>query len=96
MIELLGFIQLVVHMYQYVVIIAVILSWLIGFNVVNAYNPIVRTIWQGVNALTEPLLRPIRRRMPDLGGLDISPVILLLGCIGVADYLIPFLIRKFA
>ena len=54
-----------------------------AFNVVNPYNPFVRSVWQALNALTEPLLRPIRRWMPDLGGIDISPVVLILACVFV-------------
>jgi YggT family protein len=55
-----------------------VLSWLIAFNVVNPYNPTVRTIGEVLHRLTEPLLRPIRSVLPNLGGLDISPVILIL------------------
>ncbi len=80
MIRLLDFISYLITLYIYVIVFAVVLSWLISFNVINAYNPFVRTLWQAVNAVTEPLLRPIRRFMPDLGGLDISPMILLLAC----------------
>lgn len=83
MIRLLDFIQHLINLYWYVVLASVIMSWLIGFNVVNAYNPTVRTIWNALLALTEPLLRPIRRFigriLPDLRGLDISPIFLLLG-----------------
>ncbi|HEX4893552.1 MAG TPA: YggT family protein [Hyphomicrobiaceae bacterium] len=83
MIRLLDFVQLLINLYWYVVLASVIMSWLIGFNVVNAYNPTVRTIWNALLALTEPLLRPIRRFigriLPDLRGLDISPIFLLLG-----------------
>jgi YggT family protein len=61
-----------------VIIAAAILSWLVAFNVVNRYNEVVRSIWNLVTALTEPLLRPIRELVPNLGGIDISPVILLL------------------
>jgi YggT family protein len=57
-----------------------VMSWLIAFNVVNPYNQFVRAVWQGLNAMTEPLLRPIRRLMPDLGGIDVSPVVLILAC----------------
>ncbi|MGE3065750.1 MAG: YggT family protein [Hyphomicrobiaceae bacterium] len=89
MLELLGFISYLITLYTYVVIAGVILSWLIAFNVVNPYNPMVRTIWQGLNAVTEPLLRPIRRLMPDLGGIDISPVILLLACFFVQSVVLP-------
>ena len=80
MIELLSFIGYLLQLYVYILIAAAVLSWLIAFNVVNAYSPVVRSIWQALNALTEPLLRPIRRWMPDLGGIDISPVILILAC----------------
>jgi YggT family protein len=68
----------VLQIYTYVIIAAAILSWLVAFNVVNRYNDVVRAIWSLVTALTEPLLRPIREMVPNLGGIDISPVILLL------------------
>jgi YggT family protein len=61
-----------------VIIIVAIMSWLIAFNVINVYNDLVRSIWNGLNAVTEPLLRPIRNVLPNMGGIDISPVILLL------------------
>lgn len=96
MIGLLAFIAYVIHLYEYVVIAAVVLSWLIGFNVINTYNPFVRSLWQAITAVTEPLLKPIRRIMPDLGGLDLSPVILLLALlfvrwIVIGEWLIPAL-----
>jgi YggT family protein len=65
------------------------MSWLIAFNVVNPYNQFVRSIWQALNAVTEPLLRPIRRWMPDLGGIDISPVVLILLCAFVQTVVLP-------
>jgi YggT family protein len=75
---LLDVILLVLHLYSYVIIIVAIMSWLIAFNVINIYNDLVRSIWNGLNAVTEPLLRPIRSVLPSLGGIDISPIILLL------------------
>lgn len=69
---------IVLQLYVYVIIAAAILSWLVAFNVVNRYNDLVRSIWNLVTGLTEPLLRPIRGSIPNLGGIDISPVILLL------------------
>jgi len=75
---LLDVILLILHLYSYVIIIVAILSWLIAFNVINIYNDVVRSIWNALNAITEPVLRPIRRMLPTLGGIDISPVILLL------------------
>jgi YggT family protein len=77
---LLEFISYLITLYVYVVIASVILSWLMAFGVVNPYNPFVRAIWQFFNAVTEPLLRPIRNVMPNLGAIDISPLVLLLGC----------------
>ena len=71
-------ILLVLELYQWVIIIVAVMSWLIAFDVLNIRQNFVRTIWNALNALTEPLLRPIRNVMPNLGGLDISPVILLL------------------
>ena len=82
-IRVLEFIQYVIGLYWYVILASVIMSWLIGFNVVNAYNPTVRAIWNALQALTEPLLQPIRRLinriLPNLRGVDISPIFLLLG-----------------
>ncbi len=64
--------------YFYVILVMVIMSWLIGFNVINGANPYVRQISYALHRLTEPLLGPIRRFLPDLGGLDISPIVLIL------------------
>ena len=89
MLELLGFISSLITLYIYIIIAGAVMSWLIAFNVVNAYSPIVRSIWQALNALTEPFLRPIRRWMPDLGGIDISPVILILACAFVQSVVLP-------
>jgi YggT family protein len=89
MIELLRFISYLIDLYIYVIIAAVIFSWLIAFNVINAHNPFVRTLWQALNAVTEPLLRPIRRVMPDLGGLDLSPIVLLLVCYFIQAVVLP-------
>lgn len=69
---------LVLDLYIYVIIAAAVLSWLVAFNVVNRYNEVVRSIWNFVTALTEPLLRPIRNALPNFGGIDISPLVLLL------------------
>ena len=65
------------NLYFYVILASVIMSWLIGFNVINGANPYVRQISYALHRLTEPLLGPIRRFLPDLGGIDISPVILI-------------------
>ena len=69
---------LALDLYKLVIIVAAVMSWLIAFNVVNARNEVVRTIWNSLVALTEPALRPIRRFLPNTGGLDISPIVLFL------------------
>lgn len=71
-------VMLVLNIYTWILIGSAVLSWLIAFNVVNTRNQFVSTIWDMLYRVTEPVLRPIRERMPNLGGLDISPVILLL------------------
>ena len=68
----------IIDLYFWVVIASAVLSWLIAFNVANPRNPIVGTIWDTLVRLTEPALAPIRRFLPNLGGIDLSPVILLL------------------
>jgi YggT family protein len=82
---LIGFIAMVISLYIWVIIIGAILSWLIAFDVVNRRNRAVFTIADSLYRLTEPALRPIRKVLPDLGGLDISPVILILGLIFIRD-----------
>ncbi len=69
----------VLQLYQYLIIAGAILSWLIAFGVVNIRNDFVRSVWNLFLALTEPFLRPIRKFLPNTGGVDISPIILLLG-----------------
>ena len=96
LVYLLTFISYLIQLYVYVVIAGVILSWLMAFGVVNPYNPTVRAVWQAINAVTEPLLRPIRNALPNLGAIDISPIILLLGCFFVqgliGQVLIPLIV----
>lgn len=88
-VRLLLFISYLLSLYWWVIVAGVVLSWLMAFNVVNAYNPFVRSMWGALNAVTEPLLRPIRRILPDLGGIDLSPIVLLLGVHFVRSVIIP-------
>ena len=76
---ILDVILLALDLYTWIIIASAVLSWLIAFNVINIRNNVVRTIWNGIDQLTEPVLAPIRRRLPDMGGMDISPIVLLLG-----------------
>ena len=63
----------------FLVIAHVIMSWLLGFNVLNRHQPLVGAIWNGLNGILEPIYRPIRRVLPDMGGLDLSPLVVLVG-----------------
>ena len=68
----------VISIYIWLLIAQAVLSWLVAFGIVNRYNRVVATIGDFLWRVTEPLLRPIRRVLPDLGGIDISPVVLIL------------------
>jgi YggT family protein len=90
MLSLLGLINTIIQLYIYVLIANAILSWLLAFNVVNPRNQVVRTVGFGLYRLTEPLLRPIRQVLPSMGGLDLSPVVLILLLIFVQNLLFEY------
>lgn len=69
---------LALQIYVWILIASAVLSWLIAFNVINTRNQFVATIWDMLYRVTEPVLRPIRERLPNFGGIDISPIILFL------------------
>lgn len=95
MIELLGFISYLITLYTYVIIAGVVLSWLMAFGIVNPYNQTVRAIDRALSALTEPLLRPIRNILPSMGAVDLSPLVLLLGCFFVQSVVLPNIAKLF-
>ena len=95
MLELLGFISYLITLFVYIIIASAMMSWLIAFNVINPHNQFVRSIWQGLNAVTEPALRPIRRLLPDLGGIDISPLVLILICFFIQSVILPNIAKLF-
>ena len=74
----LDIVLLVLQIYIWLLIAAAVLSWLVAFNVVNTRNQVVAMLLDFLYRLTEPLLRPIRSMLPNLGGIDVSPVILIL------------------
>lgn len=77
MISILNLIDLILNIYTWIIIAVVVMSWLIGFNIINGHNNIVRQIRYALYRLTEPVLGPIRRILPDLGGIDLSPIVAL-------------------
>jgi len=80
-------IHTLITLYIWILIANAVLSWLIAFNVVNVHNNVVRAIGEALYRLTEPALRPIRSILPSLGGLDISPVILIILLMFVDQFL---------
>jgi YggT family protein len=77
-IALIDIVQFLLWILSIIIIVQAIMSWLIGFNVVNQRNQFVRAVWNALERITEPLYRPVRRIMPDFGGIDFSPLVLLL------------------
>ncbi len=84
-------ILLALQLYIYLLIAAAVLSWLIAFNVVNTRNQVVAAIGEFLYRITEPALRPIRSILPNLGGIDISPVILILLVILIENVIIYYI-----
>jgi YggT family protein len=95
MLELLQFISYLLTLYVYIVIAMAILSWLIAFNVVNTRNQIVHMIAELLYRLTEPALRPIRNLLPNMGGIDISPIILFLIILFIQSVILPNIAKLF-
>jgi YggT family protein len=91
---LLDVILILLDFYTYIIIAAVILSWLIAFNVINTRNQIVAMIADFLYRVTEPVFRPVRNFLPNLGGIDFSPLIVLLIVYVVrryiSDYVYPY------
>jgi YggT family protein len=75
---LFGIIDMILQILVWIIIMQVILSWLVAFNVINTSSNFVRTVLDGLDRLTAPLYRPIRKIMPDFGGIDFSPIVLIL------------------
>ena len=78
LIPLLTVIDVALSLYMWAVIISVVLSWLVAFNVINTYNQFVSMVMSSLGQIVEPALRRIRQVLPIFGGLDLSPIVLLL------------------
>ena len=95
MLELLSFISYLLQLYVYVLIASAVLSWLIAFNVVNMQNQFVASLVRLLWAITEPVLRPIRNFLPNLGGIDVSPIIVILIIFFIQSVILPNIARLF-
>lgn len=89
---LLNILQILLDVAWWVIIVQAIMSWLITFNVISPYtNDIVRSIWQALYTITEPVYRPIRRILPDFGQLDLSPMVVIVIMIIIQRAIMPAL-----
>ena len=75
---LLSTLSLILNLVWWVFLIMIVMSWLISFNVINTRNQFVANVWRVLNQITDPILRPIRRVIPAMGGLDLSPIIVFI------------------
>ena len=89
MVSLFQILLMILGVVRTVILIHLIMSWLLSFQVLNLRQPIVASLWDGLNRLLEPIYGPIRRFMPNMGGLDLSPLVALLGV-----YAIEIIIRN--
>ena len=89
--SILNIILLVLDIYIWLLIAAAVLSWLVAFNVVNTRNQVVAMVGDFLYRITEPVLRPIRNFLPNLGGLDVSPVVLILIIILIKDIIVRYI-----
>jgi YggT family protein len=94
MYSFISLISTIIQIYIYILIASAVLSWLIAFNVVNMRNQFIATIAEALWRLTEPALRPIRRVLPSFGGLDLSPVVLILLLIFVQNLLYEYFVPR--
>lgn len=94
-VDLLRFISSLLGIYVFVLIAAAVFSWLYAFGVVNARNQAVNMIGQFLYAVTEPVLRPIRRILPNMGGIDLSPVVVVIIIWFLQGVIIPNIARMF-
>lgn len=89
MITLLQIVQVLLNVLWWIIVIQAVLSWLIAFNVINTYNDFVRNALYALDRMTQPIYRPIRKILPDLGALDLSPMVVLLAIYIIQRVLLP-------
>ncbi|SFD02908.1 YggT family protein [Tropicimonas isoalkanivorans] len=94
MIAIIQFIDLLLSVAFFIMIVHIIMSWLLNFNVLNYNQPLVRGIWDGLNKLLEPIYGPVRRILPDTRPLDLAPLVVFIGIIAVRDIFLPALARS--
>lgn len=89
MVELYRLLALLLDVAFWIMLVFVIMSWLINFQVLNTRQPMVQQIWVGLNRLLQPIFDPIRRILPDTRPLDLSPLVVFVGIIALRDIILP-------
>lgn len=94
MCSILQIIQLLLNVAFFIMLVHIIMSWLINFQVLNLRQPLVHSIWDGLTRLLEPIYMPIRRMLPETGALDLAPLVVFIGIIICRDILIGNALRS--
>lgn len=95
MILFLNILEILLSVAWWIVVVQFVLSILIAFNVINTYNDFVRSLWEGLRTITEPLYRPIRRILPNTGQIDFSPMVFIILLMIIDRAVIPALYRMY-
>lgn len=94
MIAIFQTLQLILDVIFFIMVAHIIMSWLITFQVLNLRQPIVGQIWDGLNRLLEPAYAPLRRLLPNTGGLDLAPLVAFIIVIALRDFFLPEIFRS--
>ncbi|MFZ8993128.1 MAG: YggT family protein [Candidatus Puniceispirillaceae bacterium] len=94
MMAIYGPLRLILDIAFCIMIVHIIMSWLINFQVLNLHQPMVAQIWQGINRLLEPIYQPLRRVLPNTNPLDLAPLVAFVIIISLRDYILPELLLR--
>ena len=94
MMAIYGPLRLILDIAFFIMIVHIIMSWLINFQVLNLHQPMVAQIWQGINRLFEPFYQPLRRVLPNTNPLDLAPLVAFVIIISLRDYILPELLLR--
>ena len=94
MMAIYGPLRLILDIAFFIMIVHIIMSWLINFQVLNLHQPMVAQIWQGINRLLEPIYQPLRRVLPNTNPLDLAPLVAFVVIISLRDYILPELLLR--
>ena len=94
MMAIYGPLRLILDIAFFIMIVHIIMSWLINFQVLNLHQPMVAQIWQGINRLLEPIYQPLRRVLPNTNPLDLAPLVAFVIIVSLRDYILPELLLR--